>query len=86
MDELLPETTILASSTSAISCSDISNGMKGAGRIIVAHPANPPYLLPIVELSGAPETKDETILGQKNCLKQLIWRLLQSTKKSKDLF
>ena len=29
LDELLPETTILASSTSAISCSDISNGMKG---------------------------------------------------------
>ena len=77
LDELLPETTILASSTSAISCSDISNGMKGAGRIIVAHPANPPYLLPIVELSGAPETKDENIFRAKELL-EAVTTLIQS--------
>ena len=42
--------------------------MKGAGRMVVAHPANPPYLLPIVELSGAPETKIETISRAKDLL------------------
>ena len=83
MDELLPETTILASSTSSIPCSDISNGMKGAGRIIVAHPANPPYLLPIVELSGAPETRDETIFRAKELLEAADMEVITINKEIK---
>ena len=61
MDRLLPDTTIIASSTSAIACSDITKDMQGASRMLVAHPANPPYLLPIVELSGAPCTAKNTL-------------------------
>lgn len=61
MDALAPPGTIVASSTSAIPCSEISAGMAGAARMLVAHPANPPYLLPIVELSGAAATAPDTI-------------------------
>ena len=83
MDKLLPEQTILASSTSAISCSDISKGMKGAGRMVVAHPANPPYLLPIVELSGAPETKIETISRAKDLLEATDMEVITLNKEIK---
>lgn len=61
MDALAPADTIIASSTSAIPCHEITDGMAGARRMLVAHPANPPYLLPIVELSGADATSAETI-------------------------
>ena len=61
MDRLTGPDVIIASSTSAIPCETITDGMTGAGRMLVAHPANPPYLIPIVELSGAPTTTDTTI-------------------------
>lgn len=61
MDVLASPEVIIASSTSAIPCQEITEGMAGAHRMLVAHPANPPYLLPIVELSGAPATSAETL-------------------------
>ena len=42
--------TVLASSTSFIVPSAIAEGLPGAARILVAHPINPPYLIPAVEL------------------------------------
>ena len=61
IDQLAHERTIIASSTSAIPCQDITDGLAGAHRMLVAHPANPPYLLPIVELSGSPATSETTM-------------------------
>lgn len=61
MDALAPAETIIASSTSAIPCHEITDGMQGAARMLVAHPANPPYLLPIVELSGSEATSADTL-------------------------
>ncbi len=61
MDALAPQETIIASSTSAIPCHEITDGMTGAHRMLVAHPANPPYLLPIVELSGSDATSADTL-------------------------
>jgi len=48
-----PETAIVASSTSGFKPSDLN---AEGGRSIVAHPFNPVYLLPLVELVGASET------------------------------
>jgi L-gulonate 3-dehydrogenase len=56
MDALAPATTILASSTSFIIASRFAEGLKGRGRCLVAHPVNPPHLVPIVELAPAPFT------------------------------
>jgi 3-hydroxyacyl-CoA dehydrogenase len=52
---------VIASSTSAIVASRFTEGMKTRERCLVAHPVNPPHLVPIVELCGAPWTTPETV-------------------------
>jgi L-gulonate 3-dehydrogenase len=50
LDAGAPGQAVLASSSSAFTCSAIAGDLAGAGRCLVAHPGNPPYLLPVVEL------------------------------------
>jgi L-gulonate 3-dehydrogenase len=52
---------ILASSSSALRASLFTEALKGRARCLVAHPVNPPYLVPLVELSPAPWTSRETV-------------------------
>ena len=61
LDRLCPEHAILASSTSAIVASRFTEELPGRARCLVAHPVNPPHLLPLVELCGAPWTAPQTI-------------------------
>jgi L-gulonate 3-dehydrogenase len=61
LDRLAPPDAILASSTSAIVASKFTEGLAGRHRCLVAHPVNPPHLVPVVELCGAPWTSPETI-------------------------
>lgn len=56
LDRLTPPSVILASSTSTIPASRSSAGLAGRARCLVAHPVNPPHLVPLVELSPAPWT------------------------------
>lgn len=56
LDELSPIGAVLASSTSGIPASDFTEDLPGRDRCLVAHPVNPPYLVPLVELVGAPWT------------------------------
>lgn len=61
LDRLAPKDAILASSTSSIPTSAFTEALEGRSRCLVAHPVNPPYLIPAVEFSGAPWTAPETI-------------------------
>jgi 3-hydroxyacyl-CoA dehydrogenase len=61
LDRLADPRTILASSTSAIQCSLFTADLPGRARCLVAHPVNPPHLVPVVELSGAPWTDPSVI-------------------------
>ena len=65
LDHLASPDTILASSTSAIVASLFTENLSGRHRCLVAHPVNPPHLVPIVELVGAPWTAPETIARAK---------------------
>ena len=56
LDQLAAPDAILASSSSAIVASCFTENLKGRARCLVAHPVNPPHLVPIVELVGAPWT------------------------------
>lgn len=60
LDRAAPPGAILASSTSAIVASLFTEGLAGRARCLVAHPVNPPHLVPVVELCGAPWTSPET--------------------------
>jgi 3-hydroxyacyl-CoA dehydrogenase len=65
LDHLASPDTILASSSSAIVPSLFAENLSGRARCLVAHPVNPPHLVPIVELVGAPWTAPETIARAK---------------------
>lgn len=61
MDALAPSATILASSTSSIPASAFTEGLPGRARCLIAHPVNPPYLVPVVEICGAPWTDAQIV-------------------------
>jgi len=61
LDRLVPEHVPLASSTSSIIASAFSEKLSGRARCLVGHPVNPPHLVPLVELCGAPWTKDSVL-------------------------
>ncbi|MCC7045076.1 MAG: 3-hydroxyacyl-CoA dehydrogenase [Alphaproteobacteria bacterium] len=61
LDRLAPKSAILSSSTSTFQPSLFTADLNGRARCLVAHPVNPPYLVPVVELSGAPWTSPATI-------------------------
>lgn len=61
LDRLAPPDALLASSTSGLPASSFTEGLKGRERCLVAHPVNPPSLVPLVELCGAPWTSPETL-------------------------
>jgi L-gulonate 3-dehydrogenase len=60
LDAAAPATAVLASSTSAIVASKFTEHLPGRARCLVAHPVNPPHLIPVVEVCGAPWTSAGT--------------------------
>ncbi|WP_028060335.1 3-hydroxyacyl-CoA dehydrogenase [Candidatus Solirubrobacter pratensis] len=58
LDALAPPGVPLASSSSALTASRFA---PGRARVLVAHPGNPPHLLPIVELVPAPFTSEAVV-------------------------
>jgi 3-hydroxyacyl-CoA dehydrogenase len=61
LDAKAPGGALLASSTSAIVPSRFTEGLASRARCLVAHPLNPPYLIPAVELVPAPWTSAEAM-------------------------
>ena len=65
LDALAAPDAILASSSSAIVVSLFTENLAGRARCLIAHPVNPPHLVPIVELVGAPWTAQEVLARAK---------------------
>ena len=50
--------TVIASSSSGLLPSDLQSDVKNPSRIIIGHPFNPVYLIPLVEIVGGKQTND----------------------------
>ena len=62
LDELLPSDVIIASSSSGLTMSEIQSGAPfHPERCVIAHPFNPPHLIPLVEIVGGAKTSEATI-------------------------
>ncbi len=61
LDAAAPRSAILASSSSAIVASRFTEALEGRERCLIAHPVNPPHVVPIVELCGAPWTSPDVV-------------------------
>ena len=62
LDELLAADVIIASSSSGLTMSEIQKGAAAhPERCVIAHPFNPPHLIPLVEIVGGAKTSEETI-------------------------
>lgn len=56
LDAVADPDTVLSSSTSGLLPSSFTEGLAGGWRCLVAHPINPPFVVPAVELVPAPWT------------------------------
>lgn len=56
-----PADVVIASSTSGLMPTDLQRDMQSPERFLVAHPFNPVYLLPLVELVGGADTSPRSI-------------------------
>ena len=58
---LSPDHVVIGSSSSAMPISTITQNLKGQHRCLIVHPANPPHLIPCVEICPGPNTSSLTI-------------------------
>ena len=61
MDAAARTDTVLLSSTSGLSMTDMQIGCSHPERTVVGHPFNPPYLIPLVEVVGGKKTDPEAV-------------------------
>lgn len=61
LSEKLDPNAVVGSSTSGIPASAFVNGLNIAPRVLIVHPVNPPYLVPVVELVPSPSTSAEVV-------------------------
>ncbi len=61
LDRALPEHAVLGSNTSSLSITRLARGLSHARQALVTHFFNPPYTLPLVEVSGGVETREDVV-------------------------
>ena len=69
LDAAAPRSAILASSTSGMPPSTFTESLAHRARCLVAHPANPPHLLPLVEICPAPWTDPDITTKARDILR-----------------
>lgn len=61
IDELAAPGVVVASSTSGYTMSEMATQARSPERLVVGHPFNPPYLIPLVEVVGGEATATEAV-------------------------
>jgi 3-hydroxyacyl-CoA dehydrogenase len=71
IDQIAGPTTLISSSSSGIPPTDLFGRCRRQDRCLVAHPLNPPELVPLVELVPGERTSQETITRAQDYLRAL---------------
>jgi L-gulonate 3-dehydrogenase len=61
LEACLPPQAVVGSSSSGIPASAFTEHSSIRARVLIAHPVNPPYLIPVVELVPAPWTESSAV-------------------------
>jgi carnitine 3-dehydrogenase len=61
LGELVNQNVVIASSTSGLTMTQIQADCNSAQRTVIAHPFNPPYLLPLVEIVGGQRSSPDAV-------------------------
>jgi 3-hydroxyacyl-CoA dehydrogenase len=61
IDAALPPDVVIASSTSGLLASRLSERCAHPGRVVIGHPFNPPHLIPLVEVVGGARGSPEAV-------------------------
>ncbi|MGI9623445.1 MAG: 3-hydroxyacyl-CoA dehydrogenase NAD-binding domain-containing protein [Acidimicrobiales bacterium] len=77
IEEAAVDDALIASSTSGFKPTDLQEHMKAPARLVVGHPFNPVYLLPLVEVVGGGATSPATIERAMTLYKSLGMKPLQ---------
>ena len=70
LDRLTPPDVILASASSALTTSAFAADLQGRARMLVVHPGNPPFLIPVAEVVPAPFTSADIVERTKELLSE----------------
>src|SRR5215469_1227446 len=71
IDANVGSSTLIGSSSSGIPASAFTEHVKCRDRCLVAHPVNPPYLAPVVELIPAPWTSRQTVQSVRSLMESV---------------
>ena len=85
LDSLLGPDTVVGSSTSGIPGSAFALGLAISPRVLIVHPVNPPYLVPVVELVPSPETSPQA-LAFADALMQAVGQTVVQVRKEVEGF
>jgi 3-hydroxybutyryl-CoA dehydrogenase len=61
LDGVVPEYAVLGSNTSSLSITALARGLKHVRQTLVVHFFNPPYTLPLVEVAGGVDTREDVV-------------------------
>ncbi len=61
LDRSLPEFAVIGSNTSSLSITPLARGLRHVRATLVTHFFNPPSMLPLVEVAGGVDTRDEVL-------------------------
>jgi 3-hydroxybutyryl-CoA dehydrogenase len=61
LDAVLPDYAVIGSNTSSLSITRLARGLKHVRETLVTHFFNPPYTLPLVEVAGGVDTREDVV-------------------------
>src|SRR5690606_11000561 len=71
IDSLMDRNTVVGSSRSGIPASNFTESLRNRVRFLIAHPVNPPHLIPVVELVPAPWTAPAALDFARTLMEQI---------------